>query len=455
EAVKLRIVAFRPEDFRPLVEFAEQEAREFYDEYREAEPAPDEGTPGYMAPERVRLECAVAELVGFDERVTVSDEEIEQYYAENKEDYLIPEGEEDDSGTEEGADEEAGPEPTEGDDERPERGPRYEPLEEVKEKIREMLHSRKVREAAEVAAKQARDFLDSVRERYPNEPLPLRHAALRNGMTHEQPALAGGVDLLSREELERTVPDGLLVARAVFDEGALENFVITVPDAAGGPMLVQVLEHREPEPREYDEVRERVREDLTIRKALEAAETVAAKLVIEATASSLGRAVVETNRRLDSLLRRGSEGEAGPEDPETGPSAGEDEGDDVDVGRDVSPLLRVEETEFFSHGGITADVPRRAVERAFELGADELARIVEDGADPGCYVIQRIDARPADPAKFHEWLNASQFQFIGYRLAVISMHDKLRQEKARRVVGDWLAGLAEANPVPEEPEQKK
>ncbi|MDP6439637.1 MAG: hypothetical protein QGH74_08390, partial [Candidatus Brocadiia bacterium] len=304
---------------------------------------------------------------------------------------------------------------------------------------------------AEGAAKQALDFLDSVREQYPNEPLPLRLAAVRNGMTYEKPALAGGVDLLSREELERTVPDGFLVARAVFDEGALENFVITVPGAAGGPMLVQVFEHREPEPRAYEEVRGRVREDLTVRKALEAAETVAAKLIVDAAQSSLEEAVAETNRRLDNLLGRAvrDQGSGARDESSEQPSP---------IAPDpspLSPLLRVEETAFFSRGGITADVPRGAVKRAFELGPDELARSAEEGVDPGCYVIQRIDARPADPAKFHEWLNASQFQFVGYRLAVISMHEKLRQEKARRVVRDWLAGLAEANPVPVEPEQKK
>lgn len=381
---KVRLVEFQPEIFESVVEVTQEEVRDFYEERRERSPDPRTGTPGYLAPERVRLEYAFAPVEDYTEQVSVTEEEIKEYYEENKSDYQIEEPEdpeeeppaeeeedtqetpeqpeeqegneaEEEAATEEAdnpdnpateseenaeeetdaEDEETPAEPVEetgeaeedpeaGEEEAPEEEePRYQPLEEVREEIGEELTQQKAQQMAADQVEKALDDLEEAAGNYVNEPLPLQQMAKRHGLRYARPTAGDGRRFLSRSEIRSAVPGGSAVAGRIFDEELQINFTFQV-ETGDGPLVGQVLERRDTQPEPFEVIKDRVERDLRRHRSMEKARTLAGKLKKNASETSLDQAVAEMNERLVNLL--GPPPKAEKPEQETGetPETGEE-----------------------------------------------------------------------------------------------------------------------------------
>jgi hypothetical protein len=392
---KLRLVELPSEIFLPLVEIAGDEVMEFYEQRKEQPPEPRTGAPGYLAPDRVRLEYAFASVEEFKEQVSVTDEEIKEYYEEHKSEYEIEEPEEEeqepksDDERPEGASEtpkegdetesqpetEAGdpgdpageaksenaPENKAGEGEIPETvdgedgaeneetgevaqdgpeadGPQYQPLEKVREEIEKKLVDQKAERMAAERVEKALDDLEAAASDYVNEPLPLQQMARRYELRYVQPTAGDGRRFLSREEIRSALPGGSRAARRVFDEDLQINYVSLV-ETQEGPLVVQVLERRDARPEPFEVVRERVEQDLRQQKALEEAQTLAEKLMAAASEKSLEQAVKEMNERLVNLLG------PPPAKDETEADESADGGEEEDETAEASPGEEAEDVE--------------------------------------------------------------------------------------------------------------
>jgi len=160
---------------------------------------------------------------------------------------------------------------------------------------------RKAREAAQEQMEKVLDDLQEVAASYVNEPSPLEQMARRHGLHYELAHTESGDVLLSSDDIRTCVPGGAQAAYRVFTEGLEVNFPSFL-QTQEGPMVIQVLERRGPEARPFEEVRDRVRDDVLRIKALAKARVVAEQLKERAEASSLEEATREIAGRLARLL---------------------------------------------------------------------------------------------------------------------------------------------------------
>jgi len=515
QKAKIRYVEIKPGLFMGQVEATPEELETFYEEHKDTQPDPMRGVVGFQAPERVRIEYALAAAEDFKKGLSVSDEEVQKYYEENKDaEFRMPEGkpeapeekpeagEEPAEETEEtppteapeakpegaepqpeaekdapadvqpaGAGEEApaapvepppaeqpkpegevaGPKPEEGAaepegekaEEQPE--PRYKPLAEVKEQIAKKLLDGKAREAADKVMNRVLDDLEEVAADYVNEPMPLEQMAKRHRLTYRRLKAPGSEEWLDRQDVEVLLPGGQSAAERIFDQN-LELNTHSFLSSEDGPMVVQVLGRREPEPRPLKEVEAQVREAVLRGKAYEHAKTVADNLCESAQASSLEGAVAELNVRLDKLLGKPAEEPPAEEKPDdkdepARPAEKKEEEQPAEKKEEEQPgRLRVSATGLFARsgtyipemGGARPEVKKKA----FELKTGELAAVAEEGRDASCYVIEKVAETAASEADF-------QNERAGRRQWACFMK---RRQDARR----WMDGLLKDNPPPEQ-----
>jgi len=394
EQVRLRFVAVDAALFLPLVEFDPADLEQWYADHLDRVADPDAGVVGYMAPTRVKVECAVAPVERLTGEVTVGDEEVAAYYEQHKVLFRKPEPEEA-SGAEEA-------EAQDGADEEPE----YKALAEVRDEIAQTLKSRKAMEKGRELVDAVRADMDAVGSDYVNEPMPLAQMARRHGLDYRVLSVAEGRQFLSREELAAVAPNGNEVAAFAFDEA--DN--LYDPQTFGRDeqaAVCQVLARREPAPQPYEEVKEQVRRDYGLNAALESAQAFAQKLREGAAAKGLEGAVAEMDGPLKALTG------AAPEDG--------------------GPLLQTRESEAFRRsslraGGVPGGGPE-LVAVAFGLAPDEVGLAVEGPPVSQCYVFEVIERRSAAAEQFGE-------QGPMYRLLHL-------YEKQGQAVQDWLARLVD------------
>jgi len=523
---KARLVELKPDLLVPQVDATEEEVRAFYEEHKDLQPDLRAGTPGYQAPERVKLEYALARVEDFKETVSVSDEEITAYYGDHREEFEPPEQQQEE-GEAEAAEEEAPEgegggegeairEPEQSDQDGRGEGGRIErqqedaPPEEpaveegqagaeaaddggdaaaasdqepgndtpselepepaktpqeqepeppphVRDVIRERLIAQKAREAAQEQMEKVLDDLQEVAASYVNEPSPLEQMARRHGLHYELAHTESGDVLLSSDDIRTCVPGGAQAAYRVFTEGLEVNFPSFL-QTQEGPMVIQVLERRGPEARPFEEVRDRVRDDVLRIKALAKARVVAEQLKERAEASSLEEATREIAGRLARLLGL-PKPEPGPQPSEaeaTGAvEAAEDQanpaqepegteaGGEAEKETGPEPILVVRETGFISRNSTYVPLLRRLrpalVRELFRLAPGELSVVVEEGADPACYVVQKLAEEPADPEVFHE-RSEMRLGYTTYR-------------KRQEAVREWMEALLEHSPPPQSMEE--
>lgn len=440
EQMKVDYVQIDAALFRPLVEVSTAELRDFYEQHRGVLPSESEDGIGYMAPERVRVEYAVAAVERMEQRVEVSPEEVAAYYSEHKEDYLVeeeeseaenggesepvPEGREPEKAEDGASKERAGqdetstePESPEAENEPPEEAeqeePSYRPLQDVREEIRKKLLEQKARALAEEKVEAAAAGLRAVSENYENMPMPLEQMARRHGLDYRTPA-ADGDRLLSRQQLTQEMPDGAQIAEFAFGGEQAVNYPQTF-ETEQGPLLLQVRERRPPQEQPFAAVRDRVREDLVQRKALEQAGKFAARLREQAAQQGLQTAVHEFSDRLANLVADG-EGDA------------------------EEPLLKVQQTGLFSRDaraveGLSGPPLRDFTERAFSLEEGHTAAVAPGPPAQRVFVIRAAERQSASPDNFAQAADLIRARYIS------------RQQ--RRFMAQWSGRLLEESPVPE------
>jgi hypothetical protein len=374
EQARIEYIEVNPEWFEGLLEVSEEELRDFYEDHKDALPDSQNGVVGYMAPERVKLEYAVAPMDAIALEVEVTDEEIEQYYEENKDEkYVVEPEEEPTEEAEEGASDE-GQDTGEPETE-------YQPLDELRDGIREELVNQKATEEAQRRVDAVLEDLRETGERFGSGPQPLAQMARRHGLNYNMAETEDGRRLLSREDVEESLPAGGEIARFAFEEERNLYFPTPIQNPDGAPLVCQLLEKREPEQQSFEQVEGQVRTDYLRRKALERAEVFAEKLRQEAQQAGLEQAAAAFRKRLSDLLN----------------------GDETDPGPDEE-LLTVQQSRTFSRvstrvPGLDRNVPE-VVGRAFDLKDDELAVVREGAPVSRVYVIRTIEREPASAASF-------------------------------------------------------
>ena len=390
--VKARVVSVDAKLFVPLVETPPEEVRRFYEERRDVVADAQNGVIGYKAPPRVQVEYARARLDVLEKQVAVSDDEVAQYYKENRELYR----------------QEPAKAPGGGDkaQEAPEEA-RYASLDDVREEIRRTLAGRKAREEAGKLVRAVMAELDAVEDDYSNEPLPLGQMARRHGLDYQVATVAGGRQFLSVAELSEVVPDGSEVAEFAFREDS-QYFPRAFGLKGGEPVVCQVLATRPSQPEPYEDVAEQVRLDYARGQALELATKFAETLKARVIAEGFAAALSEMEGRLRSLTKA---------------SAVQEE-----------PLLLVEESGLFSRNapqvpGVAA-AGRAVVEEAFRLAPGDVAVAVEGPPVYRCHVVELTERREAPADDFAQMGRAYTYFSLG--------------SKQRLAVQDWLQGLLDA-----------
>lgn len=324
QQVKTRYIQLKAEDLTELVEVNDEEIRAFYKEHENTPPAP--GQPGYQTPQKVQIEYIKAPYERFAEKAEIGEEEIGTYYDENKEQFRLPADsveeaspEEEDSPANEGAGEEAGgeatvesdPETVEGDSDEPANAPMYEPLEEVRDEIIETLRNRKSRELAEAYMREVDEHIARLLE------APETGAQLPvvdfTKLGQEFDLEYHRTRFFARDEVQSVIsgPGAFRLAEIVFAEGASSLRVPKAPlKADDGVFIFQVLESRPAQPAPFEDVKEQVRTDLKLSKAMKLAQEMA---VTASQAQDLDEAVEMVRDLLAQRLEASDSGKSAAE----------------------------------------------------------------------------------------------------------------------------------------------
>jgi len=384
--------------FRPLAEATDEELIAFFEEHRDYLPEESPDGIGYKAPARVKVQRAMVRLDQLQQQAQVSDEEAAAYYEEHKEDYRVLE----EAAAAEAEGQQGQETPAE---------PSYKPLDEVRDEIRQKVAALKAAEEAEKLAQAIMTDLQAVQANYENLPQPLEQMARRYGAEVQVLKTADGRELISREELTELAPQGAQVAQFAFEGGA-SLYLPTRFDSERGPVIVQMLEYREPEQQSFGDVREQVKDAYMERKAVQSAETFAGKLKERADEAGMEVAAAEMSRRLAKLVPSVEGGEP--------------------------PVLTVQESGFFRRAsslvaGLQGSTQDELVRRVFDL-SDGQTDVATTGTPPTTvYVIQLSERRKASPERFASMDPMERTFYVA--------------QKQRLMVQAWLQGLLKDSPV--------
>lgn len=404
ESVSIRYVEVDGALFRPLVQPTDEELTKFYEEHRDLLSGEGPDGIGYKAPERIRAEYALIPVEQTAKQVQVSDDEIAAYYKDHKEEYRI--------------EAEAKPQPEGAAGQQKPEEPRYKPLDQVRDEVRQKLIAVKAKEKAGREADAIITDLDAVRANYENTPQPLEQMARRHGAVFQTVKTAEERALVTREELAKLVPGGPELAGSVFDDRTNLYSPVKV-DSDKGAVVFQVLEYRDPERQPYQDVQAQVRNDCAQRMAVASAQTFADKLKARADEAGLEVAAAEMTPRLANLVK-----------PPQGTEA---------------PVLKVQESAFFrrvaqSVPGIEGNTQDKLIAAAFELSGKQTA-VATTGTPPTTVcVIQASQRKPASPEGFAAMDPRNRAMYL--------------MQKQKRIVQAWAQGLLNTSPSPNAPAAK-
>jgi hypothetical protein len=418
EQVRMRFVQVPTSAFLPLIKATDEELRAFYEKRKDALPDPAAGAIGYKGPERVKLECAVAPAEELAKQAQVTEEDIAAYYKDKKAEFLTeakkPEGAAPESGSQ-AAPAAPGQDAAEKTESVPP-GFRYQPLEEVRDQIRQKLAGQKAQARSQEFAQQVVDDLRSLGDQYTNEPRPLGQIARRRGLTCRVLRNASGQELVSRQDLESAFPQAMdLVDFAFGKESNL--YYPKMFRSQEGTLVCQVLERRPSAVEPFEQVVEQVRRDCLAQKALERATAFAENLRQAVVKDGFENAVQEMNVRLAGLLA-GAQGQVAG-------AAGQ---------QPAVQQLEVRESDLFKRSdtrvpGIEGPVPA-VVAVAFRAPVGQIATAVQGPPASLCYVIQPFGAQQAAQQGFAD------------NGALLSMYYLF--DKRAVAVREWLDHLFEA-----------
>ncbi len=432
----LNLVQIDPTVFRSQVEVTPDEIRDFYEAHKNIRPDTKGGRVGYKAPPRAKMEYAIASVEECKKLVDVSEGEIKKYYQEHKGEYEIKK--EKGETAEETKDDSPGEndgEAKESEENENNENPRYKPLKEVREQIKETLVENKAEKLAREKVEKALEDLDATTAQFMNEPHPVQQMAKRYDCQYVVPVTDGGRKYLSRKEMKKQVPGGSKVVKRVFDQ-AIEINYYSFLETPEGPMIVQVLDRKKAQPEPFEEVREKVEDDLRREKALNRARTVADNLVARVRETSLDAAVKTMNEQLLAELgplpaNGKNENGAQPDDEK-----GSEKPDEAAARKNY---LQVKNTGYIPRTqaviqAVGARCPN-VLEKATLMETGALKAVVERArGEMAVYVVEKNGARNPSAAGFWPWKQ---------RRRLMTLFTAPRKKTQR-----WLDGLMKRFPLP-------
>lgn len=385
---------------------------------------------GYRQRQKVKIEYILIDPDDYLDKVEVTEEDIEEYYEANKEDYLLPDDEDEDPGEadadeEDGDVAEEGEEPQEADEE--EAAPAYRPLEVVRVEIAETLRQEKARQKAEsVRAEVAREI-------YRQRDVPF-------GSTLEPVAdleqIARDFDLpyertrwFTANELRDILPGANKVREQAFQNTrAVVNEPRTDVESDKGLVVYQVVDTELARPAPLDEVRDKVIEHVRLNKAILAASAIATEALEKDSFEEMVAAVEEA---VAQLTGKDVSAEEAPED-----DALDDPGEDT-------PIVMVGESNYFGRPleyqgqyfvmdyvdiGKPQGNKGPIAAAAFRLRHGEAdVAVMREGAAAGAYIIKLVDMhRPGKEA----YLEVAQYE-----------RARILAEKREAAMETWMTDL--------------
>ncbi len=352
EQVKIKYAALRARDFINRVEIKEDEIKSFYDEHSENYPNFEEGIWGFKEPEKVKLEYIIARFDVIEKQIDITDEKMQEYYEEKKdlmfktENVAKPEGDNPDEAS----------------------VSEFKPFDEVKAQIKENLL---LQERETMVNKMIADVDDEIYENIDKDGfISFAKLAEKYNLSHVMPTNRNnGTSYFTKDEMREVIIDLPGFPKQVFEREV--NDPSTPIGSSKGKLIFRVIEKVESHIPPYEEVRDKVAEDLRYEKAFEEAEKVAGKCLEKINQTSL------------------------------------EEG--VEFIKDDAGKLAIIETKYVSRPGIISRDDETEMlgsdrvkisDAAFGLKVGESAIAVEERGEKTCYVVELVERKKVDPKKF-------------------------------------------------------
>jgi hypothetical protein len=352
EQVKIKYTAIRARDFISKVEVNEDEIKSFYDKYSENYPNFEEGIWGFKEPEKVKIEYIIARSDVIEKQINITDEKMLEYYEEKKdlmfrkENVAKPEGENPDETS----------------------VSEFKPFDEVKEGIKKNML---FRERETMADKMIAGADEEIYENIDKEGfISFAKLAKKYNLSHVIPTNRNnGTNYFTKDELREVIIDLPEFPKQVFERDV--NDPSTPISATEGKLIFRVIEKVESHIPPYENVHDKVAEDLRYEKAFGEAEKVARKCLEKTNQTSLEEGVSSI--------------------------------------RDDAGQLAIIETKYVSRPGISRKDddteilgPERVkiTDTAFGLKVGESAIAVENRGEKTCYVVKLVERKKVDPKNF-------------------------------------------------------
>ncbi len=364
EQVKVKYAALKARDFINQVETEEDEIKSFYDKYSESFPNGNEGVWGYKEPEKVKLEYIIAKNDTVEKQIEITDEKIKEYY-EDKKDLMFKK-------------ESVGPSENKDSDETS--VSEFKPLAEVKGQIRKNIL---FKERENMANKLIADTDNEIYENIDKEEfISFSKLAEKYSLSYVVPTNRNnGTNYFTKEELKEVI-----IGLPQFPKQVFERDINDPSPPIGsieGKLIFRVIEKVEPRVPPYEEIRDKVAEDVRYKKAFEKAIKFAEQCLEKTNQTSFEEGI------------KSIEGEAG--------------------------RLATVETKYINRPGIISKDDdteilgqdrAKIVDAAFGLKVGGTAVAAEDKGEKTCYVVTLVDKRKVDLKKFEEDKDSIMQQYL-------------------------------------------
>lgn len=359
ELAKVKYATLNAKDFASDIEITEDEILAFYNKYSEDFPDSNAGGRGYKEHEKVKLEYIIARYKDIGKNnIVLTDNEMLEYYTKKK-DLMFKKDDEYIAKT----DENAGDEKVEDTS-----TTEYKTFEEVKEQIMVIL----ARKKSEVTVDDLIDKLDNgINESIDNEkPIDFPGLAKKYGLSYVAPTnQKDGSNDFTKEDLNTVVLGTNNFSKLVFEREINDP---SLPlGSLEGKLIFRVIEKKPSQTPPFEEIRDRVANDLREQKSFE-------KMIAFAEKSLEG--IKQTS--FDDGVK--------------------------DIEKEVGEI-EIVETDYFSRPGILglndyvkilgAYLPDLA-ELAFNLKTGETSVAVDGKKEKMCYIVTSVDRKKADLEKF-------------------------------------------------------
>lgn len=364
EQIKVKYAALKARDFISQVEIDDDEIKSFYDKYSESFPDKDEGAWGYKEREKVKIEYVIAKYDSIEKQIIISDEKINEYYEDKKDLMFRKEG----VGNTVIKDSEKAS------------VSEFKPLDEVREQIKNNIL---FKERENMVNKLIADVDNEIYENIDKEEfISFANLAEKYNLSHIIPTNRNnGTNYFTKEELKEVIIDLPQLPQQIFEREI--NDPSPPISSAEGKLIFRVIEKIEPRVPPYEEIRDKVADDLRYKKAFEKTVKLAEKCLEKINQTTLEEGI------------KSIKGESGE--------------------------LSIIETKYINRPGIISKADdtellgqdrAKIVETAFSLKIGETAIAAEETGEKTCYVVTLIDKRNVDTKKFEDDKDSIMEQYL-------------------------------------------